>query len=104
MLLPAYDYLLLFKSVGVTSLEVQWLKLHIPTAWCAGSIPGLRTKILHATKCGQMNESEFRYLLVLVLLLDDTEAIISGISLSFYIFLLWLQRPHDVGYYNRLNV
>lgn len=51
-----------------------------------------------------MSKSEYRYLLVSVPVLDDTEAIISGVFLSFYIFHLWLQRPHDVGYYNRLNV
>ena len=92
------------KSVGVTSLEVQWLKPSISTAWCTGSIPGLWTKILHVTDCGQLSKSEYRYLLVLIPVLDDTEAIISEVFLSFYIFHLWLQRPRDVGYYNRLNV
>ena len=92
------------KSVGVTFLEVQWLKPSISTAWCTGSIPGLWTKILHVTDCGQLSKSEYRCLLVLVSVLDDTEAIISEVFLSFYIFHLWLQRPRDVGYYNRLNV
>jgi len=28
------------ERVGVTSLEVQWLKLHAPNAWGMGLIPG----------------------------------------------------------------
>ena len=36
-----------------TSLEVQWLRHQTSTAGGVGSIPGLGTKILHATWCNQ---------------------------------------------------
>ena len=35
-------------STPGASLVVQWLRLHASTAGVAGSIPGLKTKILHA--------------------------------------------------------
>lgn len=34
------------------SLMVPWLRLHTPNAGGTGSIPGLRTKILHAAQHG----------------------------------------------------
>ena len=34
---------------GLTSLVVQWLRLHAPNAGCLGSIPGQGTKIPNAT-------------------------------------------------------
>ena len=37
---------------GGISLVVQWLRLHIPTANGAGSIPGPGTKIPHAVRHG----------------------------------------------------
>ena len=39
--------------MGGTSLAVQWLGLRASTAGDTGSIPGWRTKILHATQHGQ---------------------------------------------------
>ena len=45
--------MLFLKYCGRTSLAVQWLRLHAPTAGGAGSIPGQGTKILHAAPCGQ---------------------------------------------------
>ena len=42
-----------FKGLSGTSLAVQWLRLCASTAGGTGSIPGWRTKILHATKGGQ---------------------------------------------------
>ena len=36
-----------------TSLAVQGLRLHTPTAECTGSIPDQETKILHAARRGQ---------------------------------------------------
>ena len=36
-----------------TSLAVQWLRLQSSTTEGAGSIPGWRTKILHAAQCNQ---------------------------------------------------
>ena len=36
-----------------TSLAVQWLRLHTPSAEGTGSIPGQGTKILHAVWHGQ---------------------------------------------------
>ena len=41
------------KRVDGTSLAVQWLRLHAPTAGGVGSIPGWGTKILHALWCGK---------------------------------------------------
>ena len=38
---------------GRTSLVVQWLTPHTPSAGGTGSIPGLGTKIPHAARCGQ---------------------------------------------------
>ena len=37
------------KKTHRTSLEIQWLKLHVSTAGGMGLIPGLETKIPHAT-------------------------------------------------------
>ena len=39
----------IIKEFPGISLVVQWLRLCASTAGGAGSIPGLRTKILHAT-------------------------------------------------------
>lgn len=39
-----------------TSLVVQWLELHIPSAGSSGSMPGQRTKTLQALWCGQKIE------------------------------------------------
>ena len=36
-----------------TSLAVQWLRLHAPSAGSTGSVPGRGTKIPHAAWCGQ---------------------------------------------------
>ena len=38
-----------FSEIG-TSLTVQWLRLQVPTAGDAGSIPGWGTKIAQATE------------------------------------------------------
>ena len=41
------------KTVGGTSLVVQWLRLHASNAGAGvGSIPGGGTKIPHAMQCG----------------------------------------------------
>jgi len=39
-------------SLG-TSLAVQWLRLHAPTAGGIGSIPGQGTKILNDARCSR---------------------------------------------------
>ena len=39
-----------------TSLVVQWLRLHVPTAGGMGSILGQGTKIPHASWFGQINK------------------------------------------------
>ena len=39
-----------------TSLAVQWLKLHTPSAGGMGSVPGRGTKILHAARSGQKKQ------------------------------------------------
>ena len=41
-----------------TSLVVQWLRLHAPSARGMGSIPGWGTKTLHATWHGQKNPTK----------------------------------------------
>ena len=42
-----------FQTVGAgTSLAVQWLSLHTSNAGGTGLIPGQRTKIPHAMRCG----------------------------------------------------
>ena len=41
-----------------TSLIVQWLRLHAPTAGDTGSIPGQGTKILHYMQCGQKKKKK----------------------------------------------
>ena len=42
-----------------TSLAVQWLRLHDPDAGGTGSVPGGRTKILHAMRYGQEKKNFF---------------------------------------------
>ena len=44
---------LLFKDQAQTSLVVQWLSIHIPTAEGMGSIPRQGIKILNTTQFGQ---------------------------------------------------
>ena len=51
------NYLYLRIILG-TSLAVQWLRLFASTAQGMGLIPGQRTKIPHATKCGQKKKKE----------------------------------------------
>ena len=41
------------KSIVRTSLEVQWLGLHVSTAGGTGSVSGRGTKMSHAVWCGQ---------------------------------------------------
>ena len=49
------------KSTGSkngSSLAIQWLGLHTPTAGGTGSIPSQGTKMLHATWCGQKTKNK----------------------------------------------
>ena len=46
------------KDKRVTSLKVQWLRLHASNAGDVGSIPGQGTKILHATGCGKKKQNK----------------------------------------------
>ena len=52
--------LLHFKTVLGTSLAVQWLRLCTSIAGGAGLFPGWRTKILHASRCGQKKKKRRR--------------------------------------------
>ena len=51
--LSTCEVVLRIKQEG-TSLVVQWLRLHAPSAGSLGSIPGWGTKISHATQHGQI--------------------------------------------------
>ena len=46
------------KKKKGTSLAVQWLILPASTAGSVGSTPGQRTKIPHATLCGQKKKNQ----------------------------------------------
>ena len=46
------------KSSLGTSLVVQWLRLHTPTAGATGSIPGLGNKNPHATECSKKKKKK----------------------------------------------
>ena len=48
-----------YNSIG-TSLAVQWLGLHTSTAGSMDSVPGWRTKILQAVRCGQKKSINLR--------------------------------------------
>ena len=49
------------KRGGGTSLAVQWLTLHVSNAGDVGLIPGWRTKMPHAARCGQKKKIEQKY-------------------------------------------
>ena len=42
-----------------TSLAVQWLTLHVPSAGSTSLILGLGIKILYASRCGQNNNNKY---------------------------------------------
>ena len=51
--LPSNTHTLSSKVLQGASLAVQWLGLHVSNTEHAGTVPGLGTKILHASRHGQ---------------------------------------------------
>ena len=51
------------KRACGTSLVVQWLRLRASDAGGVGSIPGRRTKIPHAVRCGQKKKKKKRHVI-----------------------------------------
>ena len=49
------------ETVVMTSLAVQWLRLHASTARGTGSIPGWGTKITQAAQHGQKQKTKLRW-------------------------------------------